>query len=62
MPNWLGDLVMATVLLERLAQHPDVEIHVLARRRWLPLLEGDPRITSVIPYDRSGRHRHWWGP
>jgi len=58
-PNWLGDLVMSTALLPRLSdQRPAPSRLVLSvRRRWLPLLAGDPRIDEILPYERTGRHR-----
>jgi heptosyltransferase-2 len=58
-PNWLGDLVMATPLLDDLAagggQRPAITVAV--RRCWEPLLADDPRIDQLICYERSGRHR-----
>ncbi len=59
-PNWLGDLVMATVLLEALARGrlgPAPPVDLAVRRRWLPLLAGDPRLHRLIPLERGGRHR-----
>ncbi len=63
-PNWLGDLVMFTSLLEMLA--PDAGAAgaagaprpaVAVRAEWLPLLDGDPRVGRLLPYERSGGHR-----
>jgi len=61
MPNWLGDLVMATPLLDVLHQACDnagepLCIYACVRRRWAPLLARDPRLTAVLPYERMGRH------
>ncbi len=40
LPNWLGDVVMALPLLRALrASRPDAEITLLAKARFLPLLE-----------------------
>lgn len=65
-PNWLGDLVMSTVALDRLAQlraaaggGPDVIVAV--RRRWRWLLEGDPRLAGLFTVERTGRHAGWAG-
>lgn len=65
-PNWLGDLVMSTVALDRLAQlraaaggGPDVIVAV--RRRWRWLLEGDPRLAGLFIVERTGRHAGWAG-
>lgn len=66
-PNWLGDLVMATVLLEALAdvrQLSDgrrLSISLAVRRRWSSLLEKDPRIDTLVPWERTGRHGRWYG-
>lgn len=58
-PNWLGDLVMATPLLETLARGDlgPCAVTLAVRRRWLPLFAGDPRLARLLPYERSGRHR-----
>jgi len=59
-PNWLGDLVMATSLLDllaatsKLAGLPRPVLSV--RRRWRPLLDGDPRLVDTVAYARGGRH------
>ncbi|MBD3221785.1 hypothetical protein GF314_11145 [bacterium] len=61
LPNWLGDVVMASDLLGDLVAARDgagrpYAIHVSVRRRWSPLVEGDPRLTGVHCYQRDGRH------
>lgn len=60
-PNWLGDVVMTSPLLSRLAaaRAPDGRrptVHLAVRRPWAPLFAGDPRLTSLLPVDRDGRH------
>jgi len=55
-PNWLGDLIMSTPLLDILRERVDGEIHVLVRDLWRPLLEDDPRIDALHTYDRRLRH------
>ena len=66
LPNWLGDLVMATPLLDLLdragvgAVRP-LEVQAVVRRRWAPLLARDPRLRRLIPYERTGRHAGWRG-
>jgi len=59
-PNWLGDLVMATTLLERCAR-AGVRPRVLVRRRWACLLRDDPRVDGLLIYERNGRHAGWRG-
>jgi heptosyltransferase-2 len=66
MPNWLGDLIMATPLLDLLWRAGDtagggLALHAVVRRRWMPLLSRDPRLARVVAYERSGRHAGWRG-
>lgn len=61
LPNWLGDLVMACPLLDLLAAARDetgrsLTLTACVRRRWAPLLTRDPRLSGLIPYERTGRH------
>ncbi len=60
-PNWLGDLVMSTVLFERLARIDGLEVTVVVRRAWRSLLETDDRIHGLVEYEREGRHRGFLG-
>jgi len=60
-PNWLGDLVMSTPLLTLLAAARrqcvgGLAVTVAVRRRWLPLLVGDPRVDALVSVERGGRH------
>ncbi|MFO7653134.1 MAG: lipopolysaccharide heptosyltransferase II [Candidatus Krumholzibacteriia bacterium] len=59
-PNWLGDLVMFTPVLERLERlrHADAPLHVTlaVRRCWLPLVAEDPRVDALLAVERSGAH------
>jgi heptosyltransferase-2 len=64
MPNWLGDLVMATPLLELLhnaGADGGLQLHACVRRRWAPLLMRDPRLDGLVIYERTGRHAGWRG-
>ncbi|HOX26546.1 MAG TPA: lipopolysaccharide heptosyltransferase II [Candidatus Krumholzibacteria bacterium] len=61
LPNWLGDVVMATPLLDVLHETRDDRGRPLAivasvRRRWAPLLARDPRLAKVVLYERTGCH------
>lgn len=57
-PNWLGDLVMATpgliVLRDRFR---DAEISVLGIAGVIHALEGHPAVDRILAYDRSGADR-----
>ncbi len=60
-PNWLGDAVMASALLSRLAAARDgggrrPEIVLAVRDAWRPLFEQDPRLTGLVTVERNGRH------
>ncbi|MFO7607720.1 MAG: glycosyltransferase family 9 protein [Candidatus Krumholzibacteriia bacterium] len=60
-PNWLGDVVMASPLLSRLAAARDGSgrgpaVQLAVRRAWAPLFAGDPRLAAVVEVERPGRH------
>lgn len=60
-PNWLGDAVMASPLVSRLAASRDAagrppEIHLAVRSTWRSLFESDPRLAGLVAVDRGGRH------
>lgn len=64
MPNWLGDLVMATPVLADLRHHfPHAEITAMCQSTVAGLLTHDPHIDEVYSYKRpSGwihRPEHW---
>ncbi|MDF2550347.1 MAG: hypothetical protein K0S07_1414 [Chlamydiales bacterium] len=53
MPNWIGDLVMATPLLSDIKEHfPDCHLTALVQSNVAPLLEKDPRLDALIYLDR----------
>ncbi len=63
LPNWLGDVVMTTPLLnilsEAIARLPDIErptLHLAVRKPWSVLFADDPRFDDVLPIDRGGQH------
>lgn len=54
-PNWIGDIVMATVLLENLKkQYPSAQIDVLVKKPFDIVLRNHPCIASVIGFDPKG--------
>ncbi len=61
-PNWLGDAVMFSALIEFLHHNrilPDSRRLVLdlaVRSAWAPLFKDDVRLGSILPVERSGRH------
>jgi len=68
MPNWLGDVIMTTPLIDLLhrafAPLPAdrrPEIHLAIRPQWASLFAGDPRITHLLLIEREGRHGGWSG-
>ncbi|MEH6582277.1 MAG: lipopolysaccharide heptosyltransferase II [Halioglobus sp.] len=53
LPTWVGDVVMATPVLQAIFErYPQAQIHLLTQRHLLPLLEGSP----------WSRHCHVWPP
>ena len=61
-PNWLGDAVMFSALVEFLHQNrvlPDgrkTEIQLAVRSAWAPVFAEDPRLSQVFIVQRDGRH------
>jgi len=60
-PNWLGDVIMGSPLLSRLAAAagPDGRrpaVHLAVRRPWAPLFARDPRLAGLVTVERRGRH------
>jgi len=60
MPNWIGDLVMATPVLEDLrAAFPSAEITAMCQSSIAPLLKHDPAIDELFCFSKgSGFLRH----
>src|SRR5262245_46771592 len=53
MPNWLGDLVMATPVLADLRHHfPDASITAMCQSNVAPLLKNNPHINEIYSYKR----------
>ncbi len=56
MPNWIGDFVMATPVLEDLREfYPEAKIDVLCCENLGGLLESNPFINNVISFSRKKR-------
>lgn len=59
MPNWLGDLVMATPLLADLRSHwPDAQITAMAQSNVAPLLKNNPHIQEIYSFKRPSGWIH----
>ena len=61
-PSSLGDVVQALPVLRLLRKHfPGCEVHWFLERSLLPLLDGDPDLAFVVPFERQrwGLPRHW---
>ncbi len=57
--SFLGDMVLTTPLLDRLARRGPVD--VVATPQGAPLLAGHPAVRDVIVYDKRGLARGWRG-
>ncbi len=56
MPNWIGDFVMATPVLEDLrGVYPDAKITALCSGFLGELLENNPYVDEIIPFSRKRR-------
>ncbi|MDJ0652373.1 MAG: lipopolysaccharide heptosyltransferase II [Simkaniaceae bacterium] len=54
MPNWLGDLVMATpILIDLRKAFPKAEITAMCQENVVPLLEQDPAVDELFRFKRS---------
>jgi heptosyltransferase II len=58
LPNWVGDVAMATPTLQTLRQHlPEARIVGIARPYLIPLLNGTPWLDLILPWEHKGRGR-----
>ena len=58
-PSSLGDVVQALPVARLIRAHrPDAAIDWFLNRELAPLLEGDPDVRRIVPFDRKG----WVGP
>ena len=54
MPNWLGDLIMATPILKDLRHHwPEAKITACCQGALSTVIQGDPNIDSLLSFKRS---------
>lgn len=59
MPNWVGDLVMATPILEDLKNHfKEAEITVMCLNHLAPLLKTNPYIDAILAYKKPSGWIH----
>ncbi len=62
MPNWIGDVVMATPLLRTLREsQPRARLDALVLPSGVPVLAGLPYVDELVPFDRKGRHAGFSG-
>lgn len=58
LPNWVGDVVMATPALRSIRDgNPGAAISVLIRPQVRQIIEGLPFFDEIIEYDSTSRHR-----
>ncbi len=61
-PNWLGDVVMFSALIEflhqarKLPEKRNLVFGLAVRPAWAPLFQDDPRLDFLLPVLRPGRH------
>jgi len=59
MPNWLGDLVMATPVLNDIRQHwPEATITAMCQSNVASLLTNDPNVNEIYSYRRPNQWVH----
>jgi len=54
LPNWLGDMVMATPFLHSLRAHIKEELWAIGKNKALQLYSGNDLFDRFIPYDNKG--------
>ncbi len=58
MPNWLGDMVMATPILADLRNHwPETKITACCQGALATVIQEDPHIDEIFSFERP---RYWW--
>lgn len=61
LPNWIGDVVMATPAIRALREHfSSARILAVCRPYVMGVLEGAPWFDVVLPHDRKGPWPHRW--
>lgn len=59
MPNWLGDLVMATPVIEDLRHHwKDAKITALCQSNVAPLMQEDPHLDEILSFRKPSGWIH----
>jgi heptosyltransferase II len=57
-PNWLGDILFTTPALRAIKRSiPNVFLAVMAHPRCMEMLDGNPDIDQIIPFDEKTTHR-----
>jgi heptosyltransferase-2 len=58
LPNWVGDVAMATPTLRTLRDHlPQARLIGIARPYLIPLLDGTPWLNEILPWEHHGSGR-----
>ncbi len=61
LPNWIGDVVMATPAIRALRErYPSAHLIAVSRPYVVGVLEGSPWINEVVPFDSKGRWANRW--
>ena len=54
----LGDVVLTTPVLEILGKtYPEAELHYLVKKEFSQILEGNPHLKRIIPFENKGEHK-----
>jgi len=62
-PSSLGDIVLALPALSAMRRNfPKARISWLIRPEFAPLIEGNPNLTEIIPFDRVLYGKAWYSP
>lgn len=56
MPNWIGDLVMATPILKKLKEkYPEAQLTAMCKKPLGQLLENDPHVDEIFSFEKPSK-------